>query len=41
MRREAGKMEHAMHSSLLTNECAVDPDYDECDHDKLCDSDDD
>ena len=39
MRREAGKMEHAMHNSLLTNACDVDPDDDECDHDKLCDSD--
>jgi len=37
---EAGKMTDAMHHSTLTNEL-VDPDYDECDHDKLCDSDDD
>jgi hypothetical protein len=41
MRWKAGKIKHAMHHSLLTNEGAVDPDNDECDHDKLCDSDDD
>jgi hypothetical protein len=35
---EAGKMTDAMHHSALNE--LVDPDYDECDHDKLCDSDD-
>ena len=35
----AGKMGSAMNNSTLTNEL-VDPDYDECEHDKLCDSDD-
>ena len=39
MRRKAGKMKHAMNNFFLTNDL-VDPDYDECDHDKLCDSDD-
>ena len=39
MRREAAKMIDAMHHSTLTHE-PVDPDYDECDHDKLSDSDD-
>jgi hypothetical protein len=35
-----GKITDAMRTFTLTNEL-VDPDYDECDHDKLCDSDDD
>lgn len=39
MRRKAGKMKHAMNNSFLTSDL-VDPDCDECDHDKLCDSDD-
>ena len=39
MRQKAGKMEHAMNNSFLPNNSAVDPDDDECDHDKLCDSD--
>jgi len=34
-----GKITDAMRTLTLTNEL-VDPDYDECDHDKLCDSDD-
>ena len=41
MRRRAGKMKDAMNNSFLTNCRVVDPDDDECDHDKLCDSDDD
>ena len=36
----AGKMGSVMNNSSLPN-VLVDPDYDECDHDKLCDSDDD
>jgi hypothetical protein len=36
----AGKMGRVMNNSSLPNEL-VDPDDDECDHDKLCDSDDD
>ena len=39
MRRKAGKMEDAMNNYFHTNDL-VDPDDDECDHDKLCDSDD-
>jgi hypothetical protein len=39
MSSEAGKMESAMNNSFHPNEL-VDPDYDECDHDKFCDSDD-
>jgi hypothetical protein len=36
----SGKMGGVMNNSSLLNKL-VDPDYDECDHDKLCDSDDD
>jgi hypothetical protein len=36
----AVRMGGVMNNSSLPNEL-VDPDYDECDHDKLCDSDDD
>lgn len=38
--QKVGKMKDAMNNSFLSSE-RVDPDYDECDHDKLCDSDDD
>ena len=34
----AGRITDAMNNSFFTNDL-VDPDYDECDHDKLCDSD--
>jgi hypothetical protein len=40
MSPEVGKMVSVMNNSFHPNE-PVDPDYDECDHDKLCDSDDD
>jgi hypothetical protein len=36
----AGRITDAMNNSFLPSNSAVDPD-DECDHDKLCDSDDD
>jgi len=36
----AGRMGRVMNNSFHPNEL-VDPDYDEGDHDKLCDSDDD
>jgi hypothetical protein len=39
MRRKAGRMEYVMNNSFFANSSAVDPDDDECDHDKLCDSD--
>jgi hypothetical protein len=35
----AGRITDAMNNSFFTNNSAVDPDDDECDHDKLCDSD--
>ncbi len=38
--RRRGKVTDAMGESAPTSTCA-DSDYDECDHDKLCDSDDD
>jgi hypothetical protein len=39
MSPEARKMGGVMNNSFLPNNSAVDPDDDECDHDKLCDSD--
>jgi hypothetical protein len=35
----AGRITDAMNNSFLPSNSAVDPDDDECDHDKLCDSD--
>jgi hypothetical protein len=39
MRLKAGRITDAMNNCFLPNNSAVDPDDDECDHDKLCDSD--
>jgi len=39
MRQKVGRMEYAMNNSTLNE--LVDPEDDECEHDKLCDSDDD
>jgi len=39
MRRKEGRMKYVMNNSFFTNARDVDPDDDECDHDKLCDSD--